>query len=187
MKSHYRCGVEQGFTLIEIMAVIFVIGVMTGLAALSISGHSERLLNNEAQRLFQKIRLVSEEAEFSQNEYGMGLTNQNGYQFYRFDEQVMDWVKLDKDFFKPVSLEEGYELNLDTHENTLDASILLVKPKQEEVTFYGEKKTNTPDIVFFSDGQVTPFRLFLSNKRLGKTTYVVSSNANSELNVQVRE
>ncbi len=160
---------------------------MVGLAAISIGGHSERLLESEAQRLFQKIRLVSEEAEYSNNEFGLSLTNKNGYQFFRFDEQLMEWVKLDKDFFKPVEMDDGFELTLDASENELDAKILAIKPKKAKATDYGEKQQSEPESMFFSDGQITPFKLSISNKRLSKKVFIVSANPQSELSLSIRE
>jgi len=187
MKISSHRNVESGFTLVEIMAVLCVIGIMVGLVTFSIGGHSERLLNNEAQRLFQKIRLVTEEAEYSKNEYGLGLTKKNGYQFFRFDERLMEWVKIDKDFFKPIEMDDGFELSLDTSENKLDSSVLYTKPQKEEVTYYGEKKVKEPEIMFFSDGQITPFKLFISNKKLSKNIFIVSSDLQSELSLKIRE
>jgi len=184
------CGprnVEHGFTLVEIMAVVFVISIIVGLAAISIGGHSERLLASEAQRLFQKIRLVAEEAEYSKNEYGIALTNKSGYVFFQFDDQLMEWVKIDKDNFKSVDMDTGFDLELDTSENKLDSSVLYNQPKKETATDYGEKSIEEPDIIFFSDGQVTPFKLSISNKALSKNIFVVSANAQSELSLKLEE
>ena len=173
--------------MVEIMAVVFIIGIIVGLAAISINGRSDRLLETEAQRLFQKIRLVVEEAEYSQNEYGVSLTDKSGYQFFRFDEQLMEWVKLDKDFFKPVQMETGYELSLDKGESKLDASVLYTKQNKEKATDYGEKSLQEPDVIFFSDGQITPFKLFISNKFLSRKTFFVSGSSLAELNLQIRD
>lgn len=187
MKTATYRNAESGFTLVEIMAVVFIIGIIVGLAALSINGHSERLLETEAQRLFQKIRLVVEEAEYTQNEFGISLKDKSGYQFFRFDEQLMEWVKLEKDFFKPVEMDDGFELDIDTGESELDTSVLYLKDKKAKVTDYGEKSMEEPDVIFFSDGQITPFKLAISNKNLSKNVFIVSGNTLSELNVQIRD
>lgn len=187
MKIFRSLNAERGFTLVEIMAVVFIIGIMVGLAAISIGGHSERLLNSEAQRLYQKIRLTAEEAEYAKNEYGMALTSKSGYVFFQFDDQLMEWVKLDKEDFKPVEMEEDYDLELDTGDNTLDTSVLYNKPKKEAVTDYGEKSLEEPDIIFFSDGQVTPFKISISNKHLSKSTFIISADNQSELRLKRNE
>ena len=186
--KHRSChNVESGFTLVEIMAVVFIIGIIVGLAAISINGHSDRLLETEAQRLFQKIRLASEEAEYSQNEFGILFADKSSYQFLHFDEQLMEWVKIDKEFFKPVEMDDGYELSLDTGESELDTSVLYMKQEKEKATDYGEKNLEEPDVIFFSDGQITPFELSISNKHLSKNVYIVSGKNLSELNLQTRD
>jgi general secretion pathway protein H len=187
MKTWTYRHVEAGFTLVEIMAVVFIIGIMVGLAAISINGHSERLLQTEAQRLFQKIRLAVEEAEYSQNEFGLSLKDKNSYQFFRFDEQLMEWVKLDKDFFQPVEMDDGFEMVIDTAESELDTSVLYAQETNEKARDYGEKNQEEPEVIFFSDGQITPFKLSISNKYLSKNVFVVSGNSLSGLNVQMRE
>jgi general secretion pathway protein H len=173
--------------LVEIMAVIFIIGLMLGLVAVSIGGHSDRLLQKEAQRLFQKIRLAVEEADYSQNEFGIVVTDKKGYQFLRFDEQLMEWVKVDKDFFQPVEMDDGFELSIDTSESKLDSSALYTTQKREKATKYGEKNVEEPDVIFFSDGEITPFKLSISNKSLSKRVFVIDGNASSELSLQIRD
>lgn len=187
MKQRSCRNVESGFTLVEIMAVVFIIGIIVGLAAISINGHSERLLETEAQRLFQKIRMAAEEAEYSQNEFGILLVDKGSYQFFRFDEQLMEWVKIDKEFFKPVEMDDGFELSLDTSESELDPSVLYEVQKKDKATDYGEKSTEEPDVIFFSDGQITPFKISLLNKHLGKSVFVISGDALSTLNLQSRD
>jgi len=178
---------ERGFTLVEIMAVVFIVGLMIGLAAITIGGHSDRLMENEVQRLFQKIRLASEEAENSNSEYGMGPSNKNGYQFYRFDEQLMSWKKVDDGFFKSVELDEGYKLLFDTSETPLDLSKFFGKVKSIKGQKFGDKEQDSPKIIFLSDGQTTPFKLTISNRNLSKKIFVVSSNAQSQLSMDTND
>ena len=185
MKTRPVNNVEYGFTLVEIMAVVFIIGIIVGLAALSINGYSERLLESEAQRLFQKIRLAVEEAEYSQTELGVLITDKKAYQFMRFDEQQMEWAKLDKDFFQAVEMEGGFELILDADKREIDSSVLYANQDKNKVTDYGEKSTEEPDIIFFSDGQITPFKLSIANKNLSKKVFVISGDTSTELSLKI--
>lgn len=75
---------HQGFTLIEIMVVVTIIGVMTGIIAINVVGKDpQKELNKEAMRFKALIELAQEEALFSQQEIGVIVTEQ-GYRFARW-------------------------------------------------------------------------------------------------------
>lgn len=54
----------QGFTLIEMMLVILIIGVMASLAVFTVGGNEHRELRNEAGRLHMLLVMASDEAIF---------------------------------------------------------------------------------------------------------------------------
>jgi len=59
--------VSTGFTLIELMIVIVIIGVLATMVVLNFSGESRQtLLNKETERLQQRIQLASELAMLKQ-------------------------------------------------------------------------------------------------------------------------
>lgn len=74
----------KGFTLIEIMVVIIIIGIMTALTALNVSSNDPaRNLKNEAQRFVAVVSQAVDEASFQQQELGIVAT-EDGYQFVRW-------------------------------------------------------------------------------------------------------
>ena len=80
---------SQGFTLLELLAVVLIIGVIISFAGLSVGQHSSRTLQDEAQRLHALLRLSAEEAvlqgrelalEFGRGEYHFVALTDQGWQ-----------------------------------------------------------------------------------------------------------
>ena len=80
----------KGFTLIEIMVVIIIIGIMTALTALNVTSNDPaRNLKNEAQRFVAVVSQAVDEASFQQQELGIVAT-EDGYQFVRWWREEVD-------------------------------------------------------------------------------------------------
>lgn len=76
---------ERGFTLIEVMVVIVIIGVMASMIVVSVSlGDPRRELMHEADRLRAVLSLAAEEAVIQQVELGAEFT-ESGYRFLKWD------------------------------------------------------------------------------------------------------
>ena len=75
---------HHGFTLIEVMVVVTIIGIMTGLIAINvITQDPQKELNKEALRFKALLEMAQEEALFSQQEIGVIISEQ-GYKFARW-------------------------------------------------------------------------------------------------------
>jgi general secretion pathway protein H len=81
----------RGFTLIEILVVIAILGVAAAAVAFSISTSDARLLQEETARLGALFRIAQNEARIS----GRALVweaNRDGYRFRPLDaETARDW------------------------------------------------------------------------------------------------
>ena len=74
-----RARWQQGFTLIEILVVVFIIGVILGFATLSLSGRAlDDKAQEEARRLAEVLRLARDEASMTGFELGWRRTDK-GY------------------------------------------------------------------------------------------------------------
>lgn len=81
---HHSPRRHQGFTLIEIMVVVTIIGIMTGLIAINVvTKDPQKELHKEALRFKALIEMAQEEALFSQQEIGV-IVSEQGYKFARW-------------------------------------------------------------------------------------------------------
>ena len=75
---------HQGFTLIEIMVVVTIIGILSGLVVMNIvTADPQKDLNREAQRLMAVIEMAQDEALFGRQDIGIQVT-ENSYSFARY-------------------------------------------------------------------------------------------------------
>jgi general secretion pathway protein H len=79
-----------GFTLIEVMVVIVIIGVMATMIVVSVTlGDPQRELRTEAERLRTVLALAAEEAVIQQVELGAEFT-ESGYRFLKWEMAATD-------------------------------------------------------------------------------------------------
>lgn len=174
---------EAGFTLVEIMAVVLLIGTMIGLVAISVGGKAERELELESQKLYQKLRLLMELAELDGVEVGFMRTD-DGYQFLLFDDASLEWKTMDERQLAPVTTNRSYQFLLDRDREELDTKVLYETGRREKARDYGENAYNEPELMFFSDGQLTSFSLTVVNKNIPKLSYVITGKSPASLNIK---
>jgi len=77
---------SAGFTLLELLMVILVVGILSSVVLLNINlGGPERQLPEEAERLSALLALASDEAVMENREYGLKV-EAGGYVFLCFSE-----------------------------------------------------------------------------------------------------
>ncbi|MES9901050.1 MAG: type II secretion system minor pseudopilin GspH [Sedimenticola sp.] len=164
MKSSRACRCESGFTLIEIMVVVVIIGVMLSLASLSLSGdRREDLLREEARRLHALIGLARDDAIVNLHSVGFSVS-ENSYRFLLKKKGLWQPFAADQ-VFKQRSLSHGMGLNLEVEGVEVVDGVKTVKL--------------LPAVVFWSSGEVTPFSLLLELD--GKQRYRLVVNAVGEM------
>ena len=144
----------RGFTLIELLVVLVILGSLIGIATLSIGiAGPSRELRNEAERLAGLIGVLAEEAVLDNREYGLYLTDR-AYQVLRYDSQSARWDALDG---KPHSLPDWAELSVE-----LEGEALKLPPPSGGQSGSAGK---LPQLLMLSSGELSPFRLRLSERR----------------------
>ncbi len=171
-----------GFTMIELLVVLVILGTLISLAVLSTgSASSARELRDEAQRIAAVIGLLTDEAVLDSREYGL-LIDDEGYRVLRYDEAEARWV--DNDARGSHRLPSWARLDLE-----LDGTPLqLVTPVRQGGDRAGlsrdedgeqrkrEAARLQPQLLILSSGELSPFSLRVSERRPDGNAWVVSSD-----------
>jgi general secretion pathway protein H len=145
---------NAGFTLLEILVVIVIIGIILSFASLSIGRSTDRVIQEESQRLAGLITLAAQEAVMQSREMALQFTP-GGYEFVVFDKD--QWRRItDDDTLRTRRLPEGVRLDI----NVEGEAVALGKTD-------AEKPASQPRIYLLSSGEVTPFQITLQSKASG--------------------
>lgn len=158
--------VQRGFTLLEIMVVMVLIGILTSLAVLSIGGGPRDRLAEEGRRLTALVELHQQEAILSGELRGIQF-DRNGYAILRLDEQGA-WRSPDA------------TTGLIRHQLPEDIALgLWVEDRPAPL-----EKADFPQVLLLNSGETTEFVAVLSyidDPSLNAPLYRVASDAMGRL------
>ena len=148
-----RGGGARGFTLIEIMVVVVIIGIITAgiLFSVNITGR-DRDLEREGDRLLSLFNYAREQAELQTREYGV-MFQDDGYEFLTYDVRRDTWRSVfEDDALRARRLPDGLGFRL-----SVDARpVVLNRPK--------DAKDKTPQVMIFSNGDLSTFAATLERE-----------------------
>jgi general secretion pathway protein H len=133
----YRC---RGFTLLELMIVIVVVGVLLGMVSVVGGGSPAREVRQEAEAMVQVIHQLRERAVFEGQEYGLRLRT-DGHRVMRLG--VRGWEPVGELTDWPLSVR--LRLQLDGYWVALDAD------------------EGPPQLLMFSNDETSVFTLILES------------------------
>lgn len=136
-----------GFTLVEILVVVVIIGVLAAGALLSLGVLGrDRQLETERDRLVGLLTLVREQAGMQNREYGLrGF--QQGYEFMVYEPRAERWERVSDDRgLRRRRLPEGLVLTLRVEGRP------VVLPKVDA-------KDAIPQVMLFSSGELNVFEI----------------------------
>ncbi len=137
-------GRAAGFTLLELMVVLVLVGIIFSFAMLSMGGDDvAELMEQEARRLETLLTLASDEAIIRGEELAIRF-GEDGYEFMVL--ATGGWQTANDGLLKGYRLPPGIELYLDVSED------LPVPDEQEE-----RDGTELPQVFILSSGEMTPF------------------------------
>jgi len=146
---------SAGFTLIELMIVVFIIGLITAAVVVTIgSERRDTELDKEAQRLEALIEYVREQAELQTRDYGF-RSNNHAYEFMVFDVLQNKWRPVDED---DALREREYPEGMLTSMVVEGRSIVLDEKKKSALIDL------KPQVMIFANGDLTSFEVKLQRE-----------------------
>ncbi len=181
---------SRGFTLVELLVVLVILGSLVGLAVLStgIAGTS-RELRSEAERLAGLIGVLVEEAVLDNREYGLRL-ERSRYQVVSFDEGTATWVaKPRSEHVLPEWAQLSYELDGEPLRLAGPGGSNEVSGDNDDEEEEAEKAeaARQPQLMILSSGELSPFRLQLEERRKDGVRLQLASDGFSLPKVEVLE
>lgn len=164
----------QGFTLIEILVVLFIISIVTSVALLSISRNQNKQLETFTNHLTQIVSLAEEQAMLQPIVLGLSLKDQ-AFQFSTLKNDVTadkknKWTAFQDTILGkqaiPDDIQVGVEVGNQTASSTDEAD-----------------KTN-PQIIISTNGDITPFTIYIG-KRGEKPRYMITGDADGNVSNKV--
>lgn len=146
-----------GFTLLEILVVVVIIGVMVSVATISVGVlGKDREAQEETERFWAVVQQAREEAELQSRDVAI-FVSATAYEFLRFDRRRDEWQLIgDDNFYAQRELPEGLRFRL-----WLDSREVVLKPSPPERGDKDQNKKWPPQIMVLSSGDIMPFELHL--------------------------
>lgn len=180
--ASHRPARAAGFTLLELLVVVFIIGIIAAMFTLSVgvAGGTDRELRREAERLETLLRLAAEDASFQARDLGIRLYPQN-YEFSVYDvgpllvDRTDDkWSILSEDLLAPHELPDVFEYELE-----IEGKAVNLEQSKKEV-----EKLYKPQLFIFSSGDYSDGFLIRIRSKEEDRSYSVSVGTDGEIKLK---
>ena len=144
---------SAGFTLIEILVVVLIIGVISAGIILSVTlTGRDRDLEKESERFVALINYAREQSELQTREYGL-IFQDDSYEFVAYDTRRGLWrTVFEDDALGLRRLPDGLDLKL-----VVEARPVVLKRP-------ADAKDKTPQVMIYSTGDLTSFEVTLERE-----------------------
>lgn len=156
-----------GFTLLEIMLVMVLLGLVAGVVVPTLPHQSKDDAKLEAERFYQLIQLWTETAMIYGQTYGLRVDDETKYQLLKLTGNDWEAAESQRTTTK-VTLPEGVELDLEVSgfQNEDDQLFSRDSMFSDEPLFESgiglneeEEKIDPPQVVLMGNGEVIAFTL----------------------------
>lgn len=160
-------GKNNGFTLIEILVVLVLVGLLAALAVFTMGGNSQqREMKKEVRELYLLMQTASEQAVLNNKELGL-LFEDNGYQFVAFQDATGEWKATGERIFQARDFPDWIEAT-----RFIESDAPRLASAEDKLR---------PDLVFFSSGETTPFELEFTIGSETDYTHILASDGISPI------
>ena len=167
---------QRGFTLLELMVVLVLVGIVLSFATLSIGdGGHERYMEEETQRLVTLMKMAREEAILRSEDWAI-VFKEDGYKFERQEPKITKGkVELDR-----TPIENKIFRERELHELKLS---LFVEDTQINLDKEDEEEGAIARIYIMSSGDMTEFELKLQSEH-SPDYFTVKGTVFGELSIE---
>lgn len=147
---------QTGFTLIEVMLVVVIIGFLAGMATLAIGGNEHRNFKNDVERLQQLLWLAQDHAQFEQQTVGFRLLD-DGYEFMTYQLSTRKWHTIEDKQLRSRHFEQPTRSNLTINGIALE----LKSPQKTGLSDDHPPTEELPSLLILANGEMSAFELQL--------------------------
>lgn len=153
----------RGFTLLEVMLVLLLVGILASAVVINFSGNSpEQRLQKETLRFSEVFQFIADAAQLRQQEWGLVVTPEQ-YAFVYYSADGWQWAQQPA-AAKTYKLPDGITLALELEGLPGAEQSLLSQLDWQTAAEDSDDETATaapplPQVFLLSSGEISPFRL----------------------------
>jgi general secretion pathway protein H len=166
----------RGFTLIELMVVVLIVGLLAAATVISISiTGRDTELEKESERAFSLVKYAREKAELQTREFGL-YCGEGKYEFLTYDARKGYWRSVEEDeSLRLRELPDGLKLRL-----VVEGREVVLKgadsAKKTDEQLKKELKERVPHVIIYSNGDLTPFKLVMLREDPSRSVTIASTD-----------